>query len=154
MAVERAPRVSAEALAGTTRQRYFIAGMDCPTEEGLLRKQLQGKDGLVALEFDLINRLLDVHHRLPDDAPLRELRVDNQSSTAVTVQFGSTEFGAVAAGAATDYEPFETGELELRFDGRLVDTEQLASDNVGGRWDLTVLSADPSNLGYGFTAAD
>ena len=71
MAVERAPRVSAEALAGTTRQRYFIAGMDCPTEEGLLRKQLQGKDGVVALEFDLINRLLDVHHRLPDDAPLR-----------------------------------------------------------------------------------
>ncbi|PIM51028.1 heavy metal translocating P-type ATPase, partial [Roseateles chitinivorans] len=71
MAVARAPRVSAEALAGTTRQRYFIAGMDCPTEEGLLRKQLQGKDGVVALEFDLINRLLDVHHRLPDDAPLR-----------------------------------------------------------------------------------
>ena len=71
VAVERAPRVSAEALAGTTRQRYFIAGMDCPTEEGLLRKQLQGKDGVVALEFDLINRLLDVHHRLPDDAPLR-----------------------------------------------------------------------------------
>nr|WP_297524484.1 cation-translocating P-type ATPase [uncultured Roseateles sp.] len=69
--VQQVPAPTAEALAGTTRQRYFIAGMDCPTEEGLLRKQLQGKDGVVALEFDLINRLLDVHHRLPDDAPLR-----------------------------------------------------------------------------------
>ncbi len=67
----KAPAPSAEALAGTTRQRYFIAGMDCPTEEGLLRKQLQGQPGVVALEFDLINRLLDVHHRLGDDAPLR-----------------------------------------------------------------------------------
>ncbi|WP_416760165.1 heavy metal translocating P-type ATPase [Roseateles sp. So40a] len=69
--VAKAPAPTAEALAGTTRQRYFIAGMDCPTEEGLLRKQLQGKPGVVALEFDLINRLLDVHHRLDDDAPLR-----------------------------------------------------------------------------------
>ncbi|WP_423596276.1 heavy metal translocating P-type ATPase [Roseateles sp. MS654] len=65
------PRPRAEDLAGTTRQRYFIAGMDCPTEEGLLRQELQGQRGVVALEFDLINRLLDVHHRLPDDAPLR-----------------------------------------------------------------------------------
>ncbi len=65
------PRPRAEDLAGTTRQRYFIAGMDCPTEEGLLRRELQGQRGVVALEFDLINRLLDVHHRLPDDAPLR-----------------------------------------------------------------------------------
>jgi len=63
--------VSAEELAGTTRQRYFIAGMDCPTEEGLLRRQLGSQRGVVALEFDLINRLLDVHHRLADDAPLR-----------------------------------------------------------------------------------
>jgi len=66
-----APKVSAEELAGTTRQRYFIAGMDCPTEEGLLRRQLGSQRGVVALEFDLINRLLDVHHRLADDAPLR-----------------------------------------------------------------------------------
>lgn len=63
--------MSAEELAGTTRQRYFIAGMDCPTEEGLLRRQLGSQRGVVALEFDLINRLLDVHHRLADDAPLR-----------------------------------------------------------------------------------
>ena len=66
-----APKPDAKSLAGSTRQRYFIAGMDCPTEEGLLRRQLQGQTGVVALEFDLINRLLDVHHRLTDDGPLR-----------------------------------------------------------------------------------
>ncbi|OWQ88560.1 hypothetical protein CDN99_17075 [Roseateles aquatilis] len=67
----KVPAPDAKDLAGTTRQRYFIAGMDCPTEETLLRRQLQSQRGVVALEFDLINRLLDVHHRLPDDRALR-----------------------------------------------------------------------------------
>jgi len=65
------PPPTAQALAGTSRQRYFIAGMDCPTEEGLLRRRLQHQAGVVALEFDLINRILDVRHRLQDDMPLR-----------------------------------------------------------------------------------
>jgi len=89
-----------------------------------------------------------------NDDPLRELRVTNQSSAAVDVSFGSAEFGPIAAGAVTAFEPFEPGDLELRFDGRLITTERLASDNVGGRWDLIVLSAEPNNLGYGFTAVD
>ncbi len=75
-------------LTGTTRHRYYIAGMDCPTEEGLLRRHLQQREGVVALQFDLINRMLDVHHRLPDDAPLRAaieaagLRAETVSATA------------------------------------------------------------------------
>ncbi|SEL27368.1 Cd2+/Zn2+-exporting ATPase [Roseateles sp. YR242] len=63
-------------LAGTNHHRYFIAGMDCPTEEGLLRRRLQRQEGVVALQFDLINRILDIHHRLPDDAALRAAIAD------------------------------------------------------------------------------
>ncbi|UXH78311.1 heavy metal translocating P-type ATPase [Roseateles amylovorans] len=75
-------------LTGTTRHRYYIAGMDCPTEEGLLRRHLQQREGVVALQFDLINRMLDVHHRLTDDAPLRAaieaagLRAETVSASA------------------------------------------------------------------------
>lgn len=63
-------------LAGTTRNRYYIGGMDCPTEEALLRRRLTRESGVVALQFDLINRVMDVHHRLPDDAPLRAAIAD------------------------------------------------------------------------------
>ncbi len=50
--------------------------MDCPTEEALLRRRLSRETGVVALQFDLINRVMDVHHRLSDDAPLRAAIAD------------------------------------------------------------------------------
>lgn len=50
--------------------------MDCPTEEALLRRRLDREPGVVALQFDLINRVMDVHHRLADDAPLRKAIAD------------------------------------------------------------------------------
>ncbi len=72
----KAPAFTDAELAGTTRNRYYIGGMDCPTEEALLRRRLTQESGVVALQFDLINRVMDVHHRLPDDAPLRAAIAD------------------------------------------------------------------------------
>ncbi|MEN9435425.1 MAG: hypothetical protein RIR09_80, partial [Pseudomonadota bacterium] len=37
-----------------------ILQMDCPTEEGLLRKKLGGMAGVTALEFNLMQRVLTV----------------------------------------------------------------------------------------------
>jgi Zn2+/Cd2+-exporting ATPase len=54
--------------------------MDCPTEEALLRRRLHQQTGVVALQFDLINRILDVHHRLPDDTALRAAIADTGMS--------------------------------------------------------------------------
>ena len=39
-----------------------ILQMDCPTEEGLLRKKLGGMAGVTALEFNLMQRVLTVTH--------------------------------------------------------------------------------------------
>ena len=36
--------------------------MDCPTEEGLLRKKLGGVAGVTSLEFNLMQRVLTVTH--------------------------------------------------------------------------------------------
>ncbi|MBB6052030.1 heavy metal translocating P-type ATPase [Armatimonas rosea] len=46
--------------------RYFIAAMDCPTEEQLIRNRLKTVTGIEALQFDLIERILTVTHT--DDA--------------------------------------------------------------------------------------
>ena len=49
---------------------YLIEKMDCPTEEGLLRKALEGMPGVKALNFNLMGRMLTVSHDLADLAPV------------------------------------------------------------------------------------
>jgi Cd2+/Zn2+-exporting ATPase len=58
------------AAAGTRRSRLHIAGMDCPTEEALLRQALSPLPGVAALHFDLLGRVLSIDHRLDDETPL------------------------------------------------------------------------------------
>lgn len=41
---------------------YHIPGMDCPSEERIIRMRLDGVRGLEALDFDLEGRKLDVFH--------------------------------------------------------------------------------------------
>lgn len=59
-----APRPSAQ-IAGAAQVRYRIDNMDCPTEEKLIRSRLQGMAGVVGLDFNLMGRILTVHHQLP-----------------------------------------------------------------------------------------
>lgn len=47
-----------------------IDAMDCPTEEALIRKSLGVMEGVVALEFNLMQRVLTVRHCLADSAVL------------------------------------------------------------------------------------
>ncbi|UOO91277.1 heavy metal translocating P-type ATPase [Vitreoscilla massiliensis] len=46
--------------------------MDCPTEEALIRKKLGGMDGIVALDFNLMQRVLSVSHTLPDTRSIEQ----------------------------------------------------------------------------------
>ncbi|WP_020677988.1 heavy metal translocating P-type ATPase [Geopsychrobacter electrodiphilus] len=39
-----------------------ISGMDCPTEEGLIRRKLNGMEGVFALDFNLVQRKLTLDH--------------------------------------------------------------------------------------------
>ena len=48
---------------GTQSLRFHIKAMDCPTEEGLLRRAFENHPDIVRLDFDLIGRVLTVHHR-------------------------------------------------------------------------------------------
>lgn len=49
-----------------------IHNMDCPTEEKLIRQSLEALPGITDLSFDLLNRILTIHHELPDSAIIFE----------------------------------------------------------------------------------
>ncbi len=48
------------------KTRYRVDNMDCPTEEALIRDRLGKVAGIESLDFNLVQRTLDVHHRLSD----------------------------------------------------------------------------------------
>ncbi|HSH49226.1 MAG TPA: heavy metal translocating P-type ATPase, partial [Halomonas sp.] len=51
---------------GSKTLRLRIDEMCCPTEEAMLRKALDDAPGVTALEFDLMGRVLNIHHREAD----------------------------------------------------------------------------------------
>lgn len=51
--------------SSSTRAIYRIVNMDCPMEEALIRKKLAGIPGITSLEFNLMQRVLTVNHKLP-----------------------------------------------------------------------------------------
>jgi Cd2+/Zn2+-exporting ATPase len=56
-------------LPDNVRASYFlIEKMDCPTEEQLIRNKLEGMEGIVRLDFNLMARKLTVQHTLADTA--------------------------------------------------------------------------------------
>ena len=52
------------------KSKFYVAKMDCPTEEQLIRNRMEGIAGIDRLDFDLLRRELTVTHRLKDDASL------------------------------------------------------------------------------------
>lgn len=81
------PLGAANVPTGSMLSRLYIAQMDCPTEEALIRKKLGGMTEVQGLEFNLMRRVLTVVHRveaLPavEDA-IRELGMDTSRSSDV-----------------------------------------------------------------------
>ncbi|HJW55619.1 MAG TPA: heavy metal translocating P-type ATPase [Burkholderiaceae bacterium] len=75
-----APLGAASVPIGSMLSRLYVARMDCPTEEALIRKKLGSMTEVQGLEFNLMRRVLTVVHRveaLPavEDA-IRELGMD------------------------------------------------------------------------------
>ncbi|AZG15457.1 heavy metal translocating P-type ATPase [Cupriavidus pauculus] len=58
------------APAGTRAAAFRIDAMDCPTEETLIRNKLGGMAGVAALDFNLMQRVLTVHHTLDSTDPV------------------------------------------------------------------------------------
>ncbi len=95
-------KATVEREAGASPQgqaTYLIENMDCPTEEALLRKALDGMPGVSGLQFDLMSRKLTVSHSMPDAAQITAaierlgmtpvLQDSSRPAPAVTREFGS-----------------------------------------------------------------
>jgi Zn2+/Cd2+-exporting ATPase len=50
---------------------FYIAKMDCPTEEQLIRNRLKSVEGIDRLDFNLMQRELTVTHRLDDERSIQ-----------------------------------------------------------------------------------
>ena len=82
-----APLGAADVPTGSMLSRLYIAQMDCPTEEALIRKKLGGMTDVQGLEFNLMRRVLTVVHRIEalpavEDA-IRELGMDTSRPSDV-----------------------------------------------------------------------
>ena len=64
--------MAALARASATTAVYLISNMDCPMEEALIRKRLGSVEGITGLEFNLMQRVLTVHHNLASTKSIEE----------------------------------------------------------------------------------
>ncbi|CEG59189.1 heavy metal translocating P-type ATPase [Legionella fallonii] len=55
-----------------TLTTFFVAGLDCPSEEQLIRKQLQTIPEIKQLDFNFIAEEVTVHHCLPTIEPIQQ----------------------------------------------------------------------------------
>ena len=67
-----APVDAAARAAATGRTLVRIEQMDCPTEERMIRTKLGSADGVIALDFNLLERHLTIHHTVDDVTPFLE----------------------------------------------------------------------------------
>ncbi len=86
-AAQAAPALPSAAIAGARTVQYRIVNMDCPTEERLIRNKLANMTGVVGLDFNLMNRVLDVHHTLPSLATV-EAALHGIGMHAVPIETG------------------------------------------------------------------
>ena len=87
-AAQAAPVLPSAAIAGARTVQYRIVNMDCPTEERLIRNKLANMAGVVGLDFNLMNRVLDVHHTLPSLATV-EAALHGIGMQAVPMETGA-----------------------------------------------------------------
>lgn len=105
------PPVETAAPAGARTARFRIEAMDCPTEEALLRGKLGGMPGVAGLQFNLMQRILTVHHTLDSEEPLVAAiaSVGMQAETLAADGGASPSAAQAAPAPATPWWPLALG---------------------------------------------
>lgn len=103
--------MAAVARASATTAVYRIINMDCPMEEALIRRRLGSVEGITGLEFNLMQRVLTVHHRLSSTEGIEDaLR---------SIDMMPEPLGATAKGAGRPVSPGRTSWKKLVLAGVL-----------------------------------
>jgi Cd2+/Zn2+-exporting ATPase len=82
---------------GPNRARlvFSISNMDCPTEEKLIRKHLEGRSGIDALQFNLMERKLTVTTALGVSAVQSALQEIGMQAVPATIESGLVTVGEI-----------------------------------------------------------
>ncbi|VXC35458.1 putative cadmium-transporting ATPase [Massilia sp. 9I] len=83
---------------GSKMVRYHISNMDCPTEERLIRNKIEPIEGISRLEFNLMSRVLTIHHELESSDRIAAALRDIGMKAEVLDDVGTSR-GAVPAPA-------------------------------------------------------
>lgn len=71
-------------LSDMIKSKYKISKMDCPSEEHLIKMQLEGIETIKKLEFDIPNRILTIIHLDYDDGITQRINELNLDSSLVS----------------------------------------------------------------------
>ncbi len=87
-----------------TLTTFFVAGLDCPSEEKLIRKQLEAISEIKQLDFNFIAEEVTVHHYLPTIEPIQKkiesLGMSVRSKDSTITEQGGKRFGFDASWGA------------------------------------------------------
>lgn len=87
-----------------TLTTFFVAGLDCPSEEKLIRKQLEAISEIKQLDFNFIAEEVTVHHYLPTIEPIQKkiesLGMSVRSKDSTITEQGGKRFGIDASWGA------------------------------------------------------
>jgi Cd2+/Zn2+-exporting ATPase len=70
--VENVPKLP----SGSSQAIFIINNMDCPTEEALIRNKLSTMNGVIELDFNLMQRKLTVTHTLGKSDAIQQALID------------------------------------------------------------------------------
>jgi len=124
---------------GVRVSSFAVPGMDCPSEERLIRLVLARHQGIVSLDFDLPGRQLAVVHRGEPDAIARELAGLGLGAT-LTRSAGLDEASPAASAAPGEEAP--TLRVLLAINAAAFLGEAVA----GWVWDSSGLLADSLDM--------
>lgn len=77
--------------SSATQAVYRIRNMDCPTEEALIRKKLANISGINQLDFDLMQRILIIHHQHASLSDIEAALIAIDMSPEAIIQTENTE---------------------------------------------------------------
>ena len=93
---------------------YRIQNMDCPTEEALIRKKLEGMPGVEGLDFNLMQRVLTVHHSLDSLEPVEKaLESIDMRAAPLAVEHGDSSLFSITGMCCPTEESLIRSKLAL-----------------------------------------
>ncbi len=136
-----APDVAKLIRQATGKVVYTIQNMCCPMEEALIRKKLTGMPGVEALEFNVMQRMLTVHHSLDS--------LESLEKALASIGMQATPFftNKETSSPKPDFTPPSINWLRLILAGVVALTAEIIDLVYGDTWVILIVALAAIALG-------